>query len=510
MGPLRLRRNVQIGVEYDDRTAFGSPVGERIDAEVRALFAPLVEQVQQHGFQGLVDAAPALLANVVGSDAFSRVAELDGAGAWRIRPEILYPELSQAPPRWLSLSCADSGKGLRVAMPLDYWPRTHALIALLAGSDGCEANALDPEQRTLLAAMQREDLVEEGQLASDPRLAETDVTFLGHNTVVVRSRATRVLADPFLLAGGSAYPADYQPLQLRDVGPIDTVLITHSHRDHFDAASLLQFPPQTRIVIPRVERETLLAVAMEQRLRELGFSEVLVLDWGQAMTVGDVEVHALPFYGEQPTEGEVLHPEVRNMGNTYLVRTPTHSSVFLADSRRDGLGDAKQVGLETRASLGPADVVFSGYRGWYTYTAQLLFSSIARFLLFVPPHLWGVRQQLMSSPEEAVDNAECWGARFLVPYADGGAPWHWGMGLGPRLDEEAAEFAGFDPFPERVLEAAHIRTQGPDGAMLASGVRPLLLRPCDSVRDIVGACRRLRLPGHTWPYRGESEARAEW
>jgi L-ascorbate metabolism protein UlaG (beta-lactamase superfamily) len=500
MAALRLRRTVQIAVEYDDRTPFGSPVGDRIDAGVRALFAPLVDHVQQRGFQGLVDAAPVLLAKVVGSEAFAQVAEPDGIGAWRLRLEILYPAISQAPPRWLSLTCADSGKGLRVAVARDYWPRTHALIALLAGGGGCDAEALDSEQRTLLAAMQREDLVAESEPVPDPGLAESDLTFLGHNTVVLRSRTTRVVIDPFLLAGGEAYPADYQPLQVRDVGPINAVLITHSHRDHFDAASLLQFPPQTRIVVPRVERETLLAVAMEQRLRELGFTHVTVLDWGQAIKVGDVDIHALPFYGEQPTEGQVLHPDIRNMGNTYLVCTPSFSSVYLADSRRDGMGDGRQVALETRAALGPADVVFSGYRGWLTYPAQLLFSSIARFLLFVPPQLWGVRQQLMSSPEEAVDNAECWGARVLVPYADGGAPWHWAIGLGPRLDEEATEFAGFDPFPERVLEAARQRTQGPDGAKLASSVLPLLLRPGDSVLDVAGDCRRLRLPGHAWPY----------
>jgi L-ascorbate metabolism protein UlaG (beta-lactamase superfamily) len=348
--------------------------------------------------------------------------------------------------------------------------------------------------------MRQHDLVEETDLAPDPRLAEADLTFLGHNTVVVRSRTMRVIVDPFLLAGGSVYPVDYQPFQVRDLGPIDAVLITHSHRDHFDAASLLQFPADTRILVPRVERETLLAVAIEQRLRELGFTNVSVLDWGQSAMVGDIEVYALPFYGEQPTETEVLHPEVRNMGNTYLVRTPTFSSMFLADSRRDGQGDAKQVAVKTRTEQGPVDVVFSGYRGWLTYPAQLLFSSIARFLLFVPPPIWGVRQQLMSSPEEAVDIAECWGARYLVPYADGGAPWHWGIGLGPRLDEEAAEFAGFDPFPERVLEAARHRTQAPDGSMLASSARTLLLRPCDSVLDVPGASWRLRLEGHTWPY----------
>jgi len=38
-------------------------------------------------------------------------------------------------------------------------------------------------------------------------------------------------------------------------------------------------------------------VAMAERLRELGFTRVNVLEWGQSTAVGDIEVHALPFYG---------------------------------------------------------------------------------------------------------------------------------------------------------------------------------------------------------------------
>ena len=89
-------------------------------------------------------------------------------------------------------------------------------------------------------------------------------------------------------------------------------------------------------------------------------------------------------------------------------------------------------GLSSLAGFG--GLVFSGYRGWQLYPFQLLFSSVSRFLLFVPPSLWSTRQQLMNSVDDAIDVAEGWGARYLVPYADGGAPWYWDIGLGPRLD----------------------------------------------------------------------------
>jgi hypothetical protein len=119
----------------------------------------------------------------------------------------------------------------------------------------------------------------------------------------------------------------------------------------------------------------------------------------------------------------------------------------------------------------------------------------------VPPALWTVRQQIMTTADEAVDVAERWGARVLVPYADGGAPWFWQIGLGANLAEEkTGETAGFDPAPERVLAALAGRTLGHDGVPLASRVQPLLLRPGDSVRDFAGDASILRLPGHNWPY----------
>ena len=358
--------------------------------------------------------------------------------------------------------------------------------------------------QSLLAAMQREDLLEG---ADDAELADlrgqcvSELSVIGHNTVVVRSADRQVLVDPFLFPHTSRYPQDYQPVRLAELGVLDAVLITHSHPDHFDLGSLLQIPSATRMIVPYVERESLLAVDMSARLAELGFDRITVLEWGQSTSVGDIEVHALPFYGEQPTDGEVLHPTVRNVGNTYLVRTPSLSAVFLADSGRDGQGDVKQVAARARARLGAVDIVFAGYRGWLAYPSQHLLTTVARFLLFVPPWLWGVRQRIMTDADEALDVAERWQARYVAGYADGGAPWFWESGLGPRLDDEApSELSAFDPYPESLLNRASARSQSGDGTPIASPVRPLLLRPGDSLRGLSGTPEVVRVAGHRWPY----------
>src|SRR5207245_2356253 len=116
-----------------------------------------------------------------------------------------------------------------------------------------------------------------------------------------RSQQRCVIIDPWFFPSARRYPRDYQPLQRRHLGSVDAVAITHSHPDHFDPGSLLQFHRDTLMIVPRVPRETLLSWDLSYRLSELGFRKIVELDWWKSRRVGDITVTALPFYGEQPT-----------------------------------------------------------------------------------------------------------------------------------------------------------------------------------------------------------------
>jgi L-ascorbate metabolism protein UlaG (beta-lactamase superfamily) len=481
---------------------FGSPISGRIEETVHELFAPFASYAHSHGFAELLTAIPGLLDRLIRSEDFGRIAEVRHEGNWDLRPEVLFPDAAKASPHDLFLVRGENQRQVSASMPPSYWPRVHALIASLESGD-CNADdpSLHPDMRSMLDAMRKEDLVAEANPCPEATdLHGADLTFVGHSCVVIRSRDTRIVIDPVWFPGASTYPDGYQPLLLRDVGPVDAILITHSHPDHFGPSSLLRFPSETRIIVPLVERETLLSVDMVLRLRQLGFLNITALPWGTSTQVGDIEVRALPFYGEQPTDGPVLHPSIRNVGNTYLIRTPDFSAVFLADSGRDSQGDVRDLATQARANFGSVDVVFCGYRGWSLYPPHYLYSSVPQYLLFVPPLQWGVRQQIMARSDEAIDVAERWGAKYLIPYSDGGAPWHWELGLGPRLDGEGIEMPEFDPFPERVIDAARNRTQSPTLETLSSAVRVVILRPGDSLDDVGGEPRFLRVPGHNWPY----------
>jgi L-ascorbate metabolism protein UlaG (beta-lactamase superfamily) len=493
----RLRPEAAIHVDVDDRSAFGSPLTTRPDDETRTLFAPVLDALARDPAHAQTSGAAELLRAVVASPAFARVGTPTADGRWTVHDAVLHPDPSVV--RWSGLLVEDGARGVELAVADATWPDVHRVVAALAGT------GVDPDGPEAGHAIVRA-LADAGLLTRDPPPDPVPpgagVTFLGHNMVLVRSATTAVLTDPLLRPARPSQPEGYRPHALAALGPLDAVLVTHSHPDHFAPGTLLQLPPDLPVLVPRVERETLFAVAMGRRLRELGHRAVVEVVPGDHLRVGDVDVDVLPFHGEQPTDGAVLHPDVRNVGVTYVVRTPALSVALVADSGRDRAGDVRDVATAARRELGPVDVVFAGYRGWETYPVQLLQSSVARYLLVVPPELWAARQRIMDDAHDALDVAERWGARVLVPYADGGAPWFWEIGLGPRLDEQPLERVGVDPFPERVADAAAARSFTPDGARVASPVRVVLLRPHDALTgwDAAGAPVVARPARNGWPY----------
>jgi hypothetical protein len=114
-----------------------------------------------------------------------------------------------------------------------------------------------------------------------------------------------------------------------------------------------------------------------------------------------------------------------------------------------------------------------------------------------------VRQSIMNNISEAVDTAETWHAKYIVPYANGGAPWYWELGLGPVLScaEKIAprEWLFFDPLPDRCLEELRLRSAPTPETFVGSPVLPLILKPGQSVRFEKGETQIVESECHQWP-----------
>lgn len=464
----RLSPRIGLSLAYHDETPFGSPVSERCERILRARFAVLYAYREKYGLARLVREAPAVLARVL-------PACLEGirVDAGRLSEAWLHPEPAAVRPALLRVERELAQVVARIPLPAALVPELAAWLG--DWEQGARAPA-GGAARGLWDA-----LAEAGALVATrppaPPARTPGVGFVGHATLAIDDGASRLLVDPYLVPRSRHYPRDWQPPAPAELGRPDAVLITHSHPDHYDPGTLLRLGADTLICVPEVARESVLAIDMAARLRQLGFRRVRSLRPWDAFGVGGLRVVALPFHGEQPTVGERLHPEVRNEGLTYLVEAAGRRIAALADAGCDGAGDVRELAAQARARFGPADTVFGGHRGFALYPVQFAFSSVGRYLPFVPPGRWGERQRIMCDADDLIDVAERWSAARVVPYASGGAPWHWLRGLGPCLDGSVpnAEWAG--PLPADVVAAAARRAVTRADGPIASPVSVLTLRP---------------------------------
>jgi L-ascorbate metabolism protein UlaG (beta-lactamase superfamily) len=133
------------------------------------------------------------------------------------------------------------------------------------------------------------------------------VTYVGHASVIFESGGVRLLTDPILrprvfhLINRFAH---HQPILEQE---ISAVLISHTHRDHFDIPSLERLGKSTRVILPRGEAA---------RLRERGFENVEELSPGETTQAGALTIQAT--YAKHGHSRFALVREIDCLG--YIVR----------------------------------------------------------------------------------------------------------------------------------------------------------------------------------------------
>src|SRR3954470_21412125 len=136
----------------------------------------------------------------------------------------------------------------------------------------------------------------EGPLPDDP--AEADILFIGTATLLIRLGGFTVLTDPNFLHQGQHAKLGYglrsvrrtEPaLGIEELPPVDLVVLSHHHGDHFDEVAAAGLDPDVPIVT------TAHAAA---KLRRQGFRRPIALEpWsGQVVHRGPyrLRVTALP------------------------------------------------------------------------------------------------------------------------------------------------------------------------------------------------------------------------
>jgi L-ascorbate metabolism protein UlaG (beta-lactamase superfamily) len=135
--------------------------------------------------------------------------------------------------------------------------------------------------------------VEAGRFATPPP-SGLRVTWLGHSTVLLEIDGHRFLTDPVwgerVGPVGFAGPRRWYPppLPLRDLPPLDAVVLSHDHYDHLDYPTILALKERgTTFVAP---------LGMGAHLARWGVPEdhIVELDWWQSHAFGDLDLWATP------------------------------------------------------------------------------------------------------------------------------------------------------------------------------------------------------------------------
>lgn len=497
---LTFRRDVSLAVLTRAKTAadhhedLGCSILGPASRAVRDAHAWLKREVQRLGKDEASRRARSLVKQLEATPAYERLTTGKRKnGRLALRDDVRFPDPARFPPRVLHVRRDELGFDLDVSAT--EWPAIADCCAALGrGLSVAERRLFSRVSvcRTLLDELSAAGWLEQHDGTST--LPSSGFTFVGHNTTFVRDGGASVLIDPYFRPMSQFDLPSYPPMQARDLGTVDAVCITHSHGDHFHLGSLLTLPRDTAIFVPPVENESLFSTDCVARLEQLGFTNVHAPGWYSSRKVGALSVHAMPFYGEQPTDGDGVYDDLFNVGTTWAVRGPTTSAAFFADSGDDVRGRMSDV-CELATRGGPIDVLFCGVRGFRLKPIFFGFTTLDAYLVNVPLDALTTPQQLMAGPSEALAYAKQLGAKTLVPCADGGAPWYWREGMGPRypgypgVPVEGAssheENPDADPYPERAVAA---RKRG-DAAVT-------VLRPGEALTD----GRVAPLSGFQWPF----------
>ncbi len=205
--------------------------------------------------------------------------------------------------------------------------------------------------------------------------------WLGHTTVLLKIDGFTILTDPVFSSrvGVSVGPLTVGIKRLVDVAlhrkglpPIDLILLSHAHMDHFDIPSLRALESLKTQVVTAAQTADLL------RIRRYAF--VHELRWNHSVTVGPARISAF----------QVAHWGARMRGDTYR-----GYNGYVLD-------------------IGKRRIVFGGDTA-YTDAFKQIRTSQAVDLAIMPVGAYNPWIRVHCNPEQAIEMANHAGAEFILP-----------------------------------------------------------------------------------------------
>jgi L-ascorbate metabolism protein UlaG (beta-lactamase superfamily) len=164
-----------------------------------------------------------------------------------------------------------------------------------------------------------------------PRLAtngELGVTFIGHSSFFVQIGGQNVMIDPNFARWLFVLKRLRRPgLRVRDLPSIDLVLVTHAHFDHLHRPALraiVQNNLRTHGTAPAI----IIPGHVTDLVSDLGFSEIIELDWWKSSRHGNLAVTHVP---SRHWGARILKDSHRGYGG-YVLKAGEHSVYHAGDT----------------------------------------------------------------------------------------------------------------------------------------------------------------------------------
>jgi L-ascorbate metabolism protein UlaG (beta-lactamase superfamily) len=164
-----------------------------------------------------------------------------------------------------------------------------------------------------------------------PRLVtngELGVTFIGHSSFFLQLGGKNVMIDPNFARWLFVLKRLRRPgLRVRDLPPIDLVLVTHAHFDHLHRPSLRGIVQQNVRSVGKAPA-IIVPTHVTDLVSDLGFSEIIELDWWKSSRHGSLAVTHVP---SRHWGARILKDSHRGYGG-YVLRAGQHSVYHAGDT----------------------------------------------------------------------------------------------------------------------------------------------------------------------------------
>lgn len=105
----------------------------------------------------------------------------------------------------------------------------------------------------------------------------TEISFIGHATVQIRTGGVRLLTDPLVRGRVAHLWRIVPPPSLAELEAPDAVLVSHAHLDHLDVPSLRLLNGAGLIVLPK---------GWARLARRAGFRDIAEVEVGDRVSIG--------------------------------------------------------------------------------------------------------------------------------------------------------------------------------------------------------------------------------